>query len=297
MKKIVKYTSILSVLILIIGFIGINNIAPYAILQPPRVNENITPQQLGLSSDTLDVLANDGINLSGYWIKTKRDTAKGIMILIHGIGGCKEHFLGLSKELAKNGIESIVFDGRAHGKSGGEFCTYGFKEKKDISSIVDKIKAKNPHLSIGIWGNSLGGAIAIQALEIDKRIEFGVIESTFGDLHQIVFDYKKRVLNGFGIKWLSDFALEKAGEIGDFNPHEVKPMESVKYIEQPMFIAHGDADQSISYQYGQQLFENLKTKDKEFVLVQDAGHFGLFDKGGLEYKEKILSFIEKNLSN
>ena len=54
----------------------------------------------------------------------------------------KNNFLGLGKELSKKGIESIVFDGRAHGKSGGEFCTYGFKEKKDIAQIVDKIKGE-----------------------------------------------------------------------------------------------------------------------------------------------------------
>jgi len=70
--------------------------------------------------------------------------------LIHGIGGCKEHGLNLTKELSQKGIESIVFDGRAHGQSGGAFCTYGFNEKRDISQIIDKIKEQSPDLPIGI---------------------------------------------------------------------------------------------------------------------------------------------------
>jgi len=280
---------------MILGFIAINNIAPYAITQPPRINESITPQELNLKSEPLNIKTKDDIDLNGYWIKSEKDTAKGIMILIHGIGGCKEHFLNLAKELSKKGIESIVFDGRAHGKSGGEFCTYGFKEKKDIVQIIDKIKKHEPDLPIGIWGNSLGGAIAIQTLEVDKRINFGIIESTFTALNQIVFDYKKRILKGIGIRSLSDFALKRAGEIADFDPLNIKPIESVKNIEQPIFMAHGDSDANISYKYGQQLFANLKTKDKEFILIEGGGHFDLFDKGGIEYKNQIMSFIERNL--
>lgn len=280
---------------MILGFIAVNNIIPYAILQPPRINESISPEKLGLKSEPLNLKTNDAVELNGYWIKSELDTAKGIIILIHGIGGCKEHFLGLSKELSKKGIESIVFDERAHGKSGGQFCTYGFKEKRDISQIVDKIKAQRPNLPIGIWGNSLGGAIAIQALELDERIEFGIIESTFTTLNTIVFDYKKRILKGIGWKVLSDFALKRAGEIAGFDPQKIRPIESIKHIEQSIFIAHGNADKNISYKYGQQLFDNLKTKDKQFILVEGGGHFDLFDKGGIDYKNKIMDFIERNI--
>lgn len=281
---------------MIIGFVGVNNIAPLAIVQPPRINESITPQELELKSEDLHLTTADGVNLIGYWIQSDLDTSKGIIILIHGIGGCKEHFLNLAKELSKKGIESIVFDGRAHGKSGGEYCTYGFKEKHDIAQIVDKIKEQKPNLTIGIWGNSLGGAIAIQALEIEKRIQFGIIESTFTELNQIVFDYKKRTLKGIGIRSLSDHALKRAGQLADFDPQKVKPIESVKNIEQTIFLAHGDADENISPKYGQLLFDNLKTKNKKFTLVEGGGHFDLFEKGGIAYKNKIMDFIDRNLN-
>ena len=295
MHKKVKYLLIGVIVLIILVFIGINNVAPYAITQPPRINEGITPEQLGLNAEPLTIITEDKIELNGYWIKTEKDTSRGIMILLHGIGGCKEHFLGLSDELAKKGIESIVFDSRAHGKSGGEYCTYGYKEKKDIAKIVDQIKSRSPDLPIGIWGNSMGGAIAIQALEYDERIEFGVIESTFTELDQIVFDYKNRILKGFGIKSLSDFALGKAGKIGDFKVEEVRPIASGTHIEQPVFVAHGDADELISVEYGRQLFDSLKTINKELVIVKGAGHFNLFEKGGTEYKMEVMDFIDRNL--
>lgn len=295
MKHWIKYGAWGIILTSIIGFIGIHFFAPYGITQPPRVSENISPDNLGLESESFSIKTEDNINLEGYWIKSQKDSVYGVMILVHGIGGCKEHFLDLSKELSRKGIESIVFDGRAHGKSGGEFCTYGYKEKKDISKIIDKIKAQNPNLSIGIWGNSLGGAITIQALEIEKRIDFGIIESTFTELDKIVYDYKKRILKGIGLKFLSDYGLKRAGHIADFNPNNIKPIHSVKNIEQPILIAHGDSDENISVEYGKQLFEHLKSTDKELIIVKGGGHFDLFDKGGEEYKKKLFSFIKQHL--
>lgn len=294
-KRLLKIFIALLFVIGIIGYILTIHVAPYAIIQPQKINLPIIPLQLGLQSEKLTINTKDNISLKGYYIHSKQEETRGIMILIHGIGGCKEHFLNLSASLANKGIASVIFDGRAHGESGGQYCTYGFYEKHDISVIVDEIKKRNPSLKIGIWGNSLGGAIAIQALELDKRIEFGIIESTFADLDQIVYDYKKNILGGFGVRFISDAALQEAGNIANFNPEKVKPIHAVKNIQQPMFIAHGDSDQNINYNYGKLLYENLASAEKEFILVEGAGHFDVGQKGGESYSKKLLRFINKQL--
>ncbi len=297
MKK--RYKLLIAFLLFLgIGiYIAFNNIAPYAIIKPPRVTIATTPKDVNLNHEEIKINTQDSLTLKGYWIKSQYQQPKGILILLHGIGGCKEHFLELSETLAATGIESILFDGRAHGKSEGEFCTYGYHEKNDVSKIVDLIKTKAPKLKIGIWGNSLGGAIALQALEIDKRIAFGVIESTFTELDQIVFQYKKNFLKGFGIKFLSDFSLRKAGEIANFNPNKVKPIQAVKSILQPVLIAHGSDDNNIPIEFGKQLFENLVSKDKKFINVKGGEHHNLFEKGGAPYKKELLDFINSNLNS
>lgn len=277
------------------GFIAGNSILPYSIIKPQRISENVTPDRLNLKSSPIDIRVAENVKLNGYWIQSNQNETKAIMILLHGIGGCKEHFLGLAKKLANKGISSIVFDSRAHGKSGGKYCTYGYKEKKDISEIINYIKSKSPTLPIGIWGNSMGGAIAIQALEEDNRLKFGIIESTFTELDQIVYDYQKKHLKGIGIKFITDFALKRVGEIGDFNPNMVKPINSVKNIKQPVLIAHGDSDENISFHYGKTLFDELKSKHKKFIKVKDGGHYDLHTKGGINYTETIFDFIENSI--
>lgn len=295
MKKKIKYIVLILLLIITLGSLLISKyVLPYAIIQPPRISENISPEDLKLNNLEINVETKDSINIKGYWIKCDSISPKSVIIFIHGIGGCKEHFLQLSKSLTEIGIESILIDSRAHGKSGGKFCTYGYKEKNDISRVIDFVKEKNDSIPIGIWGNSMGGAIAIQALEYDTRIKFGIIESTFTRLEDIVYDYQKSYTYNIGLKPLCNIALNEAAKLANFNPDSVSPITSVKQIKQPILIAHGEKDKRIKFEYGKLLFNNLKSIDKKFIPIKNAGHLDLNKKGGDDYKNTINAFLIKH---
>lgn len=296
MKKKIKYTFLILIALVGIGSVLLSKyVLPYSIIQPPRFTLDLTPEDLDLKSTDFAVLTKDSIEIKGYWIKTDSVQAKSTIILVHGIGGCKEHFLNLAKELAEIGVESVLIDCRAHGKSGGQYCTYGYKEKYDIASVVDYIKENNDSIHVGIWGNSMGGAIAIQALELDKRIEFGIIESTFTSLEDIVYDYQKNFAYGLGIKPMCDLALSEAGDLANFNPDSVSPIHSVLSIYQPVLIAHGEKDEKINFEYGKLLFENLASPHKTFISIKDGRHSDLREKGGIEYRNSIVDFIHKQI--
>lgn len=293
MKKKYKIAGVVILLIIVTLAFVINNVLPYALLQPKRIT---TPNYLEIEKQDytkLSLLTKDSIALKGYHVKSNKDTIYGSVILVHGIGGCKEHFTKLAIDLANRGYDSWLFDNRAHGESGGLYSTYGYYEKTDISLIVDEIKKKQPDTKLGIWGNSLGGAIALQAIERDKRITFGIIESTFTDLRQIVYDYQKRFSYGVGLEWICNITLEKASEIAVFNPEKVKPIESVKNISCPILIAHGNADNNIKFEYGKQLYANLASKDRVFVTVENADHYNIYDIGGQEYSNKLFKFLKR----
>jgi len=54
------------------------------------------------------------------------------------------------------------------------------REKKDgLERIIALENDDDINQNIGILGRSLTGAIGLQALGSDKRIRFGIIESTF----------------------------------------------------------------------------------------------------------------------
>ncbi|MFC4634359.1 alpha/beta hydrolase [Dokdonia ponticola] len=288
-----KIAAMLLVTVSIAVFFITHQVLPYAIISRHKQPSTQLPSELGLKAEKASFKINDSIQLKGYWVTPKNNPPKSIMLLLHGIGGGKEHFYELAKSLADQQIASVVYDARGHGESDGNYISYGFYEKEDVSVIVSKVKERYPDIPLGVWGNSMGGTVALQALAMEPRLNFGVIESTFTDLKTIVNDYQKRYSFGIGLQSICNYALSRAGEIGKFDPSKVRPIDAVKNIEQSIFIAHGTEDPNIKFEYGKALFDNLKTKDKIFYPVQGANHYDLFEVGGDAYTEAVLKFIKR----
>ncbi|MEM0995205.1 MAG: alpha/beta fold hydrolase [Bacteroidota bacterium] len=288
MKKWFGRLLVVGLFLSLIALLGFHFFAPQMILQPTKRMCRLEDE--ARRYEPVAIEGANGIILQGY--ESTAPSKKGTIILVHGIGGCGRSMLGLSRILGTIGYGVIAFDNRAHGSSGGHYCTYGYYEKYDIKAVVDYLLTKTPDAQIGIWGNSLGGAIAIQALELDERIAFGITESTFTDFRTIVLDYKERLF-GIRVPLLADYAILRASKIGNFNAENIRPIESVKNVEQPVLIAHGDQDRRINVTYGKTLFNNLASEEKELIIVEGGKHAGLSRVAGDSYLEKIVAFIDQ----
>lgn len=297
MKRRYRFLLAFSIILSIAAYVILIHVLPYAIIQPPRINSVNYLDEEKFNYEKVNVVSFDSVILKGYYVPSKLNNSKASIILVHGIGGCKDHFTSLAIKLSKQGYDCWLFDNRAHGESGGLYTTYGYHEKRDIKEIVDRIKGNNVNTKIGVWGNSLGAAISLQALEYDTRINFGIIESSFANMKQIVYDYQKRMFFGIPLKFACNIALNEAGDIARFKPNKVSPLQSAKQIKQPILICHGDEDKNIDVAYGKAIFDNLKSTDKKLIIVKGGEHFGLFSKGGNAYETKILTFLDVQSTN
>jgi dipeptidyl aminopeptidase/acylaminoacyl peptidase len=256
---------------------------------------DITKPQFGenqLEGKFINFKSFDDLKISSYLTYSSLDTIKGTIIMLHGIRSSKESFIGLSSKLSKLGYNSVALDSRAHGQSEGTHCTFGVKEKKDISKLIDILTNEEKIANnIGVWGKSLGGAIGLQAVGNDKRIKFAIIESTFSDFKTITKDYFKYHL-GFNIDILTNYLVYRAGQIANFDIEEAKPLKYCENINQPILIVHGNKDQRIDIKYARQNFEKIPSEKKEFIEVQNANHLNVWKTGGEKYFNRILKFIE-----
>jgi pimeloyl-ACP methyl ester carboxylesterase len=283
------------------GWFVLENVLPFTAIKPYRQTpENASwkiprgpdPADYGLTVDSLVIHTPDSITLQGWFVKANLDSAVNTtVIVLHGISSCKEFFLPTAEKLSHRGISTVLFDLRAHGDSGGDYCTFGAEEKYDVSIIVDSLQARDSTMRIGVMGHSLGGAIALQALEHDPRLQFGVIESTFYSLEKVVEQYGE---NWFGIRspWMAHEVLERSGEIACFDPFTVMPCESARNVKQPVFMAHGDRDERIPLAFGQINYNNLASEQKQWYTISGAGHNGLWQTGGPRYVEAVVEFIK-----
>ncbi|HEY9700909.1 MAG TPA: alpha/beta fold hydrolase [Allocoleopsis sp.] len=273
-------------------YLIVEHILPYWPIKPLKRTQAITPNDFGLSYETLDIEAEKGLKLRGYLIHALNKKPYGTIIQLHGIGSCKENQIPFAVFLAHNNYNVVVYDQRAHGCSDGSYCTFGQYEKLDVTRFIDTISRRFPKLPVGIHGSSMGGAVALQALAYDKRLKFGIIESTFNTLENVVEEYGYEYFK-FRSRWLARRILSKAALIANFNPFEIKPVEACKEIEQPILMAHGDMDEKIPIHFNEDNFKALKSNDKEFFVVKGANHNNVGDIGGEKYRQKILSFLRK----
>lgn len=224
---------------------------------------------------------------------TSSPDVNGTIILLHGIRSRKEQFVNISQYMNSLGYHTVALDLRAHGRSEGAHCTFGVKEKKDVSALIDHlINEKEISSNIGILGQSLGGAIGLQAMGNDPRIKFGIIESTFSDFSLITNDYFKYHL-GFNFQPLTNYLINRAGKIAEFDPHDANPLAYCQQINQPILMVHGTEDRRISIQYAHQNFNAIPSKRKKLIELEGANHTNVWAVGGSNYFNQIAHFLQE----
>lgn len=290
LKTLFIILAVLVIIVVLAVFLLATYVLPFAILQPERKVNNTSPAKYGLAFEHFRFGVTDSIELDAFYLPATAP-ARATFIMLHGVGSCKEVYLGSVAELVKMGYNVLLWDQRAHGKSGGEFLTYGYHEKHDVSKGIDWLEARNPGLPTGIYGNSMGGAIAIQSMAHNPGLRFGLIESTFTDLRTVANAYGRR-MSGLPLPlWLSDYVLRRAGKIADFEPFTVRPVDAAKKVTQPIMHIHGNADGNINISNAYALFEAYASIDKTLYIVENGDHADLWEKGGEGYRDVWFGFL------
>ncbi len=292
---VVLFMVFVSAVLLVIG--------PVMLLQPHRRTVDyyrkrtsiLHPSDLGMPCEDLLLRSPEGIDLR-CWLIRVPSPARGTVLYLHGVSESRIAGLRMAKRLYDRGFNLILYDSRRHGESGGTFCTYGFYEKHDASTVVNAVLARPGFESgsIGVFGNSMGAAVAIQLAALDHRIVAVVAESGFATLRTIFDDYQKRMIK---LPWhyLRNIVIKRSEVLAHFKASAVSPLEAVKDVHVPIFILHGTADDRIRYTYSEQVFERAH-EPKQLWLIEGASHSNMAAVGGEEYFRRIVEFFERTLT-
>lgn len=110
-------------------------------------------------------------------------------MLIHGLSSFA--WDGAAPDIAlaflKAGFHVLVFDLRAHGRSGGELLGLGWHERQDVRAAVDFLLMRGfgPG-SIGLHGTSYGAATALLSAAAIPEVGAVVADSAFADMRDIM---------------------------------------------------------------------------------------------------------------
>ena len=220
-------------------------------------------------------------------------SARGTVLFLHGRGGLKENAFPVAERFVAGGWRCVAYDSRAHGKSGGEFSTYGVLEKDDVRRVLDGAEARfggrlRPWV---IFGNSLGAAVALQAIPTEPRLRAGVVVSLFAELPELTTRAAKNVLGGWAPGWLADASTRLGGWRGGFDPWAIRPVEDAASIRIPMMVCHGELDRVIPVEHGRRVFAALpEGGTKVWRPVPGAYHYNVLATGGDDLYQDIVEF-------
>lgn len=301
--EIIYNLFILCVLFLIQAAFVLLIAGPLILLKPIRRKKEwyarftniLEPNDAGLPQENVIVETFDGFKLNCWFVRQKKK-ARGTIIFLHGVGDCKIAGVPFALSLYNRGFNIFLYDSRQHGESEGYYCTYGFYEKHDVSAVISYLQSRTDFKigKIGIFGTSMGGAVAIQAAAIDPRIACVVSEGSYTALRIVFVDYQKRIIK---LPWhfLRNIALVHSQKLANFKARLVAPIEDIKRVHVPVLIVHGRNDSFIKSDYSNMLYE-AANKPKQLLLIEGADHNDVWDIGGEMYENSIASFFKEYLT-
>jgi len=102
---------------------------------------------------------------------------KGVVCLVHGLGEHSSRYAHVAQALTKAGLVLSAFDLHGHGKSPGQrghFRSYA-ASLEDIQCLLDEAARRHPKTPTFLYGQSLGGNLALNFALRRKSVLAGVI--------------------------------------------------------------------------------------------------------------------------
>ena len=251
------------------------------------------------SYEEVTILADNGeIELSSWWVEN--DLSQPTIILLHGVTSSKfsPDILLPMGMLNKSGFNVLAIDFRDHGESTCEdgFYTAGQNETDDVVAAISWLKDKGVKSSnIGLYGNSLGGLVALMTPA--KSDDFGSIAVIDPPV-----DFKTLVREEMAYQGLPTFLWEPihhyAGIFKGVNMLKDIPEEALaKGNKQPLLIFTGLLSDRVQPHHSDDLVNIAIQNNIEYDIHKytDMNHTQILYFYTEEYSELLTDFYERTL--
>ena len=255
-------------------------------IRPSKIHSSITPASFDLDFEKVEMETTDGIKLRG-WLVPKQNSDK-IIITLHGYPATKVDILPTITFLHED-FNLLLFDFRYFGESNGSYTTIGAKEVNDLLAAVEFAKEKG-FQKIGVWGFSMGGAVALMTVSKTSDINVIVADSAYATLSLFATDpYRNLVFLKYPLAFFT--RLWPRIFLG-MSIEEASPVEKVKGVKIPILLIHSFDDEVVSFQHALLLKDALKDNPLAEFWFEGGVLHGQVQK---EYQKRVSEFFQKNL--
>ena len=242
----------------------------------------------------ITVTSFDGLKLSGTWLEA--ENPKGTIILAHGYRSCKLVEFSMVLDFYRSyGLNLLLPDQRAHGKSEGRIITFGVKECRDMIKWIEWVNDAQNDRPIILSGLSMGASTMLYLADDDLPANVKGIIADCGftspwEIISCVFRNVNHLPAGPSL-WVAELF---ARFFGGFSLRQKNTKEVLMNSKLPVLMVHGMDDGFVPCEMTQQGYDAC-IGVKEIFLVEGADHGLSFLKDSERYKEKVLAFLDRNL--
>lgn len=292
--------AVLAVLVVLSVLVAVVFSSMIIAFRPPTLSEHRAEfgddllRANGLPEPTEVSIAGAGVTLAA-WLFEQPGPAKCGVVLSHGRRGSRYSMLKYAPLVWTRGCDVISIDARYHGGSTGEYGTMGYYEKRDLVAVVDWLAQRLglPRSRIGIFGESMGAAITLQAAGLMPDIGFVAADCPYSDLRTILTVEGRR---RFGV--LVDVflppAMVIAGWRADADLDDVSPLRYAARIQAPVFLSHSRDDRLIPWQHSEAIYAAIPHARKVVHIVDwKAPHGESIERRPDEYARLFHDFLDR----
>ena len=245
-----------------------------------------------LPFEPVTILSEDGLRLYGRYYHV-RDGAP-VQIQMHGYrGDALRDFCGGHKLAREAGLNTLVVDQRAHGKSEGETICFGVKERYDCLKWARYAAARWPDVPISLAGISMGAATVLMAsdLPLPENVRCVIADCPYTSPRAIIRKVCWSLPRYFRV--LYPFAALSAGLFGHFELDGASALGAVSNTRLPILLIHGEEDGFVPCSMSQQLREACAGPVR-LETFPHADHGMSYMEDEPRYRALVLDFLRAN---
>ena len=240
--------------------------------------------------DTVQLTMANGKKLEAWYMKA--DSAKGTVILFHGLGSNKGNVTGEAFEFNSFGYNTMLVDMRAHGNSEGVVNTLGYNESEEVKLAFDHISKKGEK-NIILWGMSLGAVIITKAIwQYDIKPQKIILEMPFDRLQDHI--RARARISGFPGEPFGFFVTFWTGFEQGYWAYGHKTSRYVKKINCPVLLQWGNSDEYVLKEETDRIFTSISSSQKKLVIYPGAGHVPMLFANASKWDETVSEFLNAN---
>jgi pimeloyl-ACP methyl ester carboxylesterase len=255
-------------------------------VRPPRLAIALDPDDYRLTVEDVRIRADDGVRLAGWFVARPGAPA---VVLLHGYPAEKADLLPLAGALAPQ-FATLLVDHRYFGESEGRATTLGYRERSDLKRVLDFLEARGAP-AVGVFGFSLGGAVALLTAAEDPRIRAIAAYAPFADLRALGHEL-------YGWMWLARYPFVEAMLLWArlaFGADIARPTpaEAAARLRVPVLLVHSRTDEQIPFRHAERLRMALAGNARAEFEFMERGRHGELPAG---FESRLARFFLRALT-